>query len=132
MEQKQPCGKDGYWLHFGDHYCNKFLDDQAAFPQKTQVWLKDVRECLQTRAEELSRQISCERMQEEALDSHVGCYIDTGFCDLNLYERMKVYWYLRRTMMTSHAWKEAAAIHNLCFLRPVQPNRYTTQPSSKF
>ncbi|XGC81721.1 hypothetical protein ACES2L_04395 [Bdellovibrio bacteriovorus] len=131
MEEKQPCGDKGYWLKFGDHYCKKFLDDEAKFPAKTQVWLKDVRECLQTRAEELSRQVSCERMQDEALDSHVGCYIDTGFCELSMQERVKVYWYLKKTMLHSYAWKEAAAIHNLCFLRPYQPVR-TTQPLLKF
>lgn len=114
MEEKQHCGKDAYWMKFGDHYCKKFLDNQESFPAKTQIWLTKVRVCLQVRADDLSKQVSCERMQDEALESHVSCYLDTGFCYLNTYERFKVYWYLKRTLATPQAWKEAAAIHKAC------------------
>lgn len=114
MEEKSNCGADGYWLKFGAHYCQKFLDKEKTFSSVGQRWLQMVRQCLQERADDVSRQVSCSRIEREAMDSHISCYIDTGFCNLPKRDMLKVYWHIKSTLNSALAWREAFIINKAC------------------
>lgn len=115
-EKEMNCGRHGYWSQFGYPFCQKFLKDEKQFSDRSQTWLQEVRLCLQERAQEDSRKpyVGCETLETEALHSHVDCYVDTGFCDLNFTEQLRVYWYLRSALRNPQTWREAQLLHETC------------------
>ena len=115
MEDKNPCGKDGYWLSFGSYYCHSFLVDEPTFSAELQTWLQSVRLCLQqdlTRPEATA--MSCGQIKRYAVEGHVGCYERTRFCDLRAEDKFWVYWYLRSSALTPEAWLQASRIFASC------------------
>ncbi|WP_413568172.1 hypothetical protein ACLWBD_10775 [Bdellovibrio sp. HCB117] len=119
-EQERQCGAEGYWMNFGHPYCESFLKDQQQFYPRTQVWLKDVRLCLQERVQQVSQEASCNDLHKQAMHSHVSCYVDTGFCDLTYLERARVYWYLKGALRSASTWQEAALLHQACWNHKMQ------------
>lgn len=113
-EQELACGTKGYWQDFGHPYCEKFLRDESRFSQQSQIWLQDVRLCLQERVQVLSEGTSCRNLHKEAMHSHVSCYVDTGFCELSNMEQMRVYWYLKSALRSADTWKEAYLLNRAC------------------
>lgn len=113
-EQEHPCGPRGYWMEFGQPYCEKFLLDEGSFSPQSQVWLQDVRLCLQERVADISSEFSCETIHKEAMHSHVSCYVDTGFCELTYFEKLKIYWYLKGALRNSRTWLEAQLLNQAC------------------
>lgn len=119
-EEHQNCGPKGYWQNFGYPYCMKFLKNQSSFSRDSQRWLTDVRECLQVRVGEVAAHLSCNHIEKEALDSHVSCYVDTGFCHLKNSEKWKIYWYLKGSLRNPRTWYEAVLLSYACSPR-LQP-----------
>lgn len=113
-EQELACGPKGYWQDFGPPYCEKFLKDEARFSPQSQIWLQDVRFCLQERVQVLSEGTSCLNLHKHAMHSHVSCYVDTGFCELSNMEQMRVYWYLKSALRSADTWKEAYLLNRAC------------------
>ncbi|WP_148278719.1 hypothetical protein [Bdellovibrio bacteriovorus] len=116
-EQELSCGSRGYWMNFGKPYCESFLKDEKKFAPRAQTWLQDVRLCLQERTLELDRQTSCNDIYDVAMHSHVSCYVDTGFCELNTVERARVYWYLKGALRSAKTWEEATLLHKACWFK---------------
>jgi hypothetical protein len=117
MERNRSCGSKGYWQDFAIPYCQKFVDDNAKFNTESQRWLRDVRECLQVRLDEVSANSSCNQIKDNAMDSHVGCYVDTGFCSLAAADQIKIMWYLKGAIRDWRTWKEAELLSQACFQR---------------
>ncbi|WP_347357244.1 hypothetical protein [Bdellovibrio sp.] len=120
-EREHSCGKKGYWQNFGYPYCQKFLKDEARFSPQSQIWLQDVRYCLQERIQHMAEGASCSNMHTIAMDSHVSCYVDTGFCDLSYVEQVRIYWYLKGALRSTDTWREAYLLKQACFSRFVVP-----------
>lgn len=116
-EREQACGKRGYWQNFGYPYCQKFLKDEARFSPRSQIWLQDVRYCLQERIQEVAEGTSCKDLHTMAMDSHVSCYVDTGFCDLKYMEQVRIYWYLKGALRSADTWREAYLLKQACAQR---------------
>lgn len=115
MEQKTQCGENGYWKKLGLYYCQKFLFHESDFSPASQKWLRASRLCLQQRSQHLaSTGLTCDQMRDEALDTHVGCYVDTGFCELTVQERNKIYWNLSSSLMYPAIWKQVFKIGQIC------------------
>jgi hypothetical protein len=113
-EREHACGKKGYWQDFGYPYCEKFLVDEERFSPRSQIWLQDVRYCLQERVQEVSEGTSCKNLHTQAMDSHVSCYVDTGFCDLTYMEQVRIYWYLKGALRSKDTWREAYLLKQAC------------------
>ncbi len=114
MEREQSCGKHGYWREFGYPYCQKFLTTQDRFSLTSQRWLTDVRECLQQRVGESVEHTSCSSTYRIAMDSHISCYVDTGFCELSFPEQLKIFWNLKGALRRPITWKEAHLLNKAC------------------
>lgn len=114
MEKERPCGPHGYWMGFGDRYCRAFLNHQDSFSEESQRWLTDVRECLQVRVHEVANDVQCRDIYSTAMNSHVSCYVDTGFCNLAFRDRLKIYWWLRMSLTNAKTWQEAFLINKAC------------------
>ena len=82
IENSYKCGPRGYLLNFGHRLCEKYLRGEPHSRPAVQEWFPKVRYCLQ---DFISRGtfFDCADLRKQALDSHVGCYKTTGFCELS-------------------------------------------------
>ncbi|OFZ29208.1 MAG: hypothetical protein A2622_14305 [Bdellovibrionales bacterium RIFCSPHIGHO2_01_FULL_40_29] len=90
------CGEKSYLQHFAIPYCNKYLRKNEIFSDRAQVILANIRSCLQM--ELLARansDLNCENIEEIGVESHYGCYLESGFCDLPEVDNLKVMWIAR-------------------------------------
>lgn len=120
MERARSCGPRGYWQDFAIPYCQKFVNDNAKFNKESQRWLRDVRECLQVRLNEVAGKASCNQIKDDAMDSHVGCYVDTGFCSLDAADKIKIFWYLKGAIRDWRTWKEAELLRQACLQQGIR------------
>ncbi len=75
------CGEQGYWLGFGQPFCQLFSDvirPQMSRPGR--LWVDITRTCLQIQANRISPSATCEEVFQEATDSHPGCWLHGGYC----------------------------------------------------
>jgi len=114
MEKEHACGKNGYWKHFGGPYCRLFLDHENQFAPQSQIWLRDVRECLQATLVDKVDGLSCSQINSDARISHVGCYVETGFCELPWSQKLRIFWWLRKAWLTSGNLKEGEQLFKAC------------------
>jgi hypothetical protein len=96
QEQKNPCGIDGYNLGYGFKYCNE--SKFKLLPQMTTVagqkWVNEAFQCLQKHSlmtSEQKQNLSCQKIQSMAFDSHADCYAQAGFCDLSFSDKLKIF-----------------------------------------
>lgn len=99
-EGLRGCGDKGYLLSFGHKYCQLFLDsDTSKYGPLGQLWLVNVRYCLQEELEEMPRDLSCRELQQNGFESHVPCYVQTGFCSLPLQDKVNIFIDIRRSLL---------------------------------
>lgn len=99
-EHELVCGPRGYPLGYGFHYCTRFQDHLDEFSPAGQAWVIRTMTCLQHAlipvvielAQELSldpkpecgfmEEKACVDLKDIAFESHPGCYVDSGVCNL--------------------------------------------------
>lgn len=113
-EQENPCGKKGYWLGYGHKYCDKFLQNEARFSEASRAWFKSVRYCLQDEARLFNNHESCDDSYNEAMNSHVDCYVEADFCSLPLRDRAQVLWTLRAALLLPVTYVEGLGLQLEC------------------
>lgn len=116
-EMNDPCGNRGYWLAYGYKYCRIFLTQTQHFPEASKDWMLKTRLCLQQSINHDTRELSCAADREAAMDSHVHCYIDSGFCDLSIKERAAIIWLLRSAMIMPMTYVEGLEVEYQCRLK---------------
>jgi hypothetical protein len=63
---------------------------RPAVSEESQTWLDRVGRCLRDEAESISQDADCHQVQIAAISSHTGCYLQTGFCQVPFWEKIKV------------------------------------------
>lgn len=91
LRREQPCGDRGYAMGFARHYCQLFTElTVPRLSPKGQQWIADVRPCLQMALEDIGDDVSCQETQRFGYDSHPGCYVGTGFCELPVSDMLAI------------------------------------------
>jgi len=91
LETQKQCGSQGYLKSFGHKYCNRFQKyTQFNVSPKAQLWLSDVRSCLIRKLEEINQGLTCSELKQAAFKSHVPCYIEAKFCNLNYKDKYQI------------------------------------------
>lgn len=91
VEKTYLCGSEGYPLKFGNRLCRKYLAAEEDMPRRVKVWFPKIRFCLQDYIEKQYGSIrSCSDLYRKAIDSHVGCYLATGFCKLSITDQAAI------------------------------------------
>ena len=86
LDQTFPCGDKGYALHFGHKFCTK-SDTQLFNRMQTEQgkqWVLDTMKCLQQALSERLdiEALSCQKIQDIGYQTHMNCYIQSGYCEL--------------------------------------------------
>lgn len=91
VEKEYRCGPEGYPLMFGHRLCFKYLQTEKKLSKDIQKWFPKIRYCLQNFIEKQHGAIrDCQDLKRQALDSHIGCYKRTGFCELSFQDRLSI------------------------------------------
>lgn len=110
QEKANPCGLEGYNLGYGYKYCSKsrfkLLDQMKSISGKK--WVTDVITCLQKKNFEDSKKLAsadsvCQDIEKEAINSHADCYVQSGFCNLKLSEKLKIINTVKKEILTPNA-----------------------------
>ena len=85
-EKTAQCGDDAYLKGFVGKYCDRFATvTEPRVSDRAAQWLSDVRQCLVTELDRYTDEASsCEEIRQVGIDSHASCYVENGFCDLNI------------------------------------------------
>lgn len=117
QEQSHHCGPKGYPVGFGHKFCQIYLDTENNYSQEAHGWLRRVRVCLMQefeKADEQNRSRSCDMVKSESFRSHVGCYVDTGFCDLKAYDVFQIFWAMKSSAKHIEIFQDAQGIAKAC------------------
>jgi hypothetical protein len=92
-EETLHCGSSGYLIGYGKKYAERYYRKTRPWMSAAgKQWIDDVLVCLQ---EELRASIdsetSCPDVRTIAFDSHPGCYLDNGFCELPFLDWLAVF-----------------------------------------
>lgn len=90
LEVSFVCGKRGYALNYGKKFCEKFSKETYKFSKEGQIWLDNTMLCLQQNLYDLNPNLSCKALRKKAFDSHIPCYLDNGYCDLDTEDKKLV------------------------------------------
>ncbi|WP_413288519.1 hypothetical protein [Bdellovibrio sp. HCB337] len=120
QEKQQPCGPRGYPLGFGFKFCQIFLDTEQTYSVDAHAWLRRVRVCLMDSMNELSENgpRSCKQIKDEGFRSHLGCYVDTGFCELSFADQWVISWSMRTSFVHPEVIRDGVAVMQACSSRP--------------
>ncbi len=113
-EKARPCGKDGYWEKFAVPYCNVFLKKEKQYSQPLRAFLPKVRQCLQASINDYTHSASCGDIKKLAFNSHVNCYVNSGFCHLSKLDQLTIANEVRGSFLNLETWQEAAAVNKAC------------------
>lgn len=92
LEQSTACGPSGYTKDFGYPYCEKFLKSKFyRFSREGKIFLLKNALCLQNilyAAYNENQDISCNEIKALSFEGHNDCYIDSGFCELPISDKI--------------------------------------------
>ena len=87
------CGDEGYYLGFGYQYCLRYR--QVTEPRMSefgQQWSARTRRCLMEILDaDIEDTPDCAALEDAGYESHLDCYADSGFCDLSLSDRKRLF-----------------------------------------
>lgn len=116
-EINDPCGVKGYWLAYGYKYCRIFLTQTDSFSNTSKIWMYKARYCLQQALQLETKDRECSEDRKVAMDSHVACYIQSGFCSLSLKDRSEIIWLLRSAFTQPMTYVEGLEVEYQCTLK---------------
>ncbi len=91
VEREYRCGSEGYPVKFGYRLCEKYRVAEPNMPAKVKTWFPKIRYCLQRYLETQRGSIrDCHDLHVKAINSHIGCYVATGFCDLGIMDQAAI------------------------------------------
>lgn len=91
VEREYRCGSEGYPVKFGYRLCEKYRVAEPTMPAAVKTWFPKIRYCLQRYLENQRGSIrDCEDLHRKAINSHIGCYVATGFCDLGFMDQAAI------------------------------------------
>lgn len=106
LESQHQCGPKGY-LQAAFPLCQKYLNAQPRMNDEIQAFFPQVRYCLQDEFYQLGSRLKCEKLDRIAIQTHIDCYLKTGFCELSWLSKTQLT-VLTLPQMKSSLWRETA------------------------
>lgn len=110
--QALGCAKDNYLLKFGHRYCRVFEKREHSFSAAARPVLDHIRGCLILAMEE--RHPTCQTAQKIGYETHYGCYVQNGFCELPEADKIHIYWLIRAEILNPNFRIVASDILRAC------------------
>lgn len=87
LETRYNCGPSGYPIGYGQQYCEKFSNERSLLNTQGQQWMINTMHCLQLALVPYAidnNPTTCQALENQAFETHAGCYVDNGLCALGL------------------------------------------------
>lgn len=118
LEQDYKCGLNGYLIGYGHHYCKRFTQKNIErFTPQGQLFLLKNAQCLQNKLEDFAKlnpSASCQEINDFAIQTHMNCYQQSGFCQLRNFDKLSVLAVIRREVKYRYVRKMAAQMLRYC------------------
>lgn len=120
QEKRFNCGPRGYPLGFGFKFCQIFLNTEDSYSPEAHAWLRRVRVCLMEAFVEANDHAeegtvrTCKVIKTDGFDSHLGCYVKTGFCDLSTWDQFKISWQMRNSFIHPEVVADGLSVLKAC------------------
>ncbi len=89
LEAKNQCGNEGYAIGYGQKYCRAF--NSLDLSPQGEKWITATMACLQENLIPYAEdKTDCKVIKDSAFQSHVNCYVNSGFCDLSNQDKLKI------------------------------------------
>jgi len=110
LEKELQCGPEAYLKKWAYPMCKKYLKLEPKLSAEVQAWFPAVRFCLQNSLAlaQSQSQVNCENLDQVAIDSHVDCYVETGYCDLSDEDKSHLSGIMGSTIFSSALWIETS------------------------
>ncbi|MCM2353025.1 MAG: hypothetical protein NDI63_05355 [Pseudobdellovibrio sp.] len=119
IERSEACGKKGYYLEFGEHYCEKYQADQDNYTARGQEFLNHIRSCLQDELERENIRLGhlpvCDKVKKFAVDTHKTCYQEYDFCSLPDADKRRIKLTAKKELFDWQMLKFAFWLEKSCF-----------------
>ncbi|MEQ1724209.1 MAG: hypothetical protein ABL930_13645 [Pseudobdellovibrio sp.] len=122
LEQSQNCGEEGYYQHFGLHYCKKYQAKADRYKDEGKIFLQNIRFCLQEKLEQLEALPMCGSIKNVAIKTHEDCYRENNFCDLGLADQFRIKWMAKREFFDKDFGQFAQFLNELCYPNSSPPS----------
>lgn len=125
VEANHQCGAGGYPVGYGYKYCNRSLFGllQEMQSEVGRQWVVKTVRCLQTKLNDEigsagagrgAMAMSCDQIRQTALDSHPDCYVDSGFCEMPMADKMKIFNTVKSELLSSSTVSQATKTLSRC------------------
>jgi hypothetical protein len=108
------CPSSGYLIGFGYKYCRYFVDHADEFSSEGQATLQKIRFCLIDSLKRPLVALTCDNIKDLAMQNHIDCYVNNGFCSLDLFDRLQVYWLLKDRLQDTSFLAAGEEIRRQC------------------
>jgi hypothetical protein len=116
LENQKKCGAQSYIKTFGQPQCQKYLNMQPDVSNSLQIWFRNVRYCLQEKLIDNQKK-SCAELEKIGFDSHIECYLQTGFCDLSWADYTTVFRSVGASLFEGSSFTTGVQIEYACLAR---------------
>jgi hypothetical protein len=113
IHSELSCQPDNYLMTFGYRYCHRFERELGSFSVESQQKLTQIKLCL-IQGLNLDRTLSCDNVRSRSLNLHIECYLQQGFCQMPVSDRLKVYQVVFRELFEADVLEVAKAIRREC------------------
>jgi hypothetical protein len=109
-------GLDSYPLIYGEKNCLAFQNNINQFSAQGQAWIWDTMFCLQTfLSTNIHCDSTCSSTSTAAFNSHPTCYVQSGFCDLPVWDYYHVFTTVGTQLFKGPAWAQVKAVNSQCW-----------------
>lgn len=94
LEKTTPCGPSGYAIGQSEKMCLKFLAAKSRFSPAGHKWARKTTLCLQGALMPIANgtlTLSCDQIRTFGFNSHLDCYVMSGFCSLLITDIILIY-----------------------------------------
>jgi hypothetical protein len=90
LSHLKHCSDLSYPENFGKRYCLRYADRMSSFSETGKNWIQSVKKCLIREMEGFESKLSCPGLRNRAFQSHVTCYVESGFCGLSFHDKKQI------------------------------------------
>ena len=90
IAREKSCNNSSYPIKFGHRFCMRYEERMNTFGPEGWMWVEQVRRCLIRELDQYGDNLSCSELKKRAVQSHVPCYVESGFCSLSLKDKKAV------------------------------------------
>lgn len=117
LNEQLGCSNDNYLMSYGYKYCVRYANYDSDLLPATQEVLQKIRRCLVKDLDDASTKLTCDTVEKFAYDSHVHCYVDSGYCGIDQVDKGLIVAIAHDELRTPNFLKTAAAVLLECKLR---------------